>query len=83
MVMNLEEKRGELISYFREQLRDKTAEAKAADESQRELIELQLQKITFSLLLMEDGQTVFNGEKIELNDTKIEMMYRNYLEDPM
>jgi len=81
--MNLEEKRGELISYFREQLRDKTAEAKAADESQRELIELQLQKITFSLLLLEDGQTVFNGEKIELNDTKIEMMYRNYIEDPM
>ncbi len=81
--MNLEEKRGELISYFREQLRDKTTEAKEADETQRELIELQLQKITFSLLLLEDGQTVFNGEKIELNDTKIEMMYRNYIDDPI
>lgn len=81
--MNNEEKRGALISYFRDKLREKTMEAKEADESQRELVELQLQKITFSLLLLEDGQTVLNDEKIDLTDSKIELMYKNYIETPL
>ena len=79
--MNNEEKRAELISYFRDKLRDQTLSIKEADESQQELIELQMQKTTFSLLLLEDGQTVLNDEKIELTDKRIEMMYRSYIED--
>jgi len=81
--MNLEEKRAELIGYFREKLREQTLAAKEADESQQELVELQMQKTSFSLLLLEDGQTVFNGQKIELTDSRIELMYRNYIEHPI
>ncbi len=39
---------------------------------------MQMEKTHFSLMLMEDGNTVFNGEKVELTDTRIEMMYQNY-----
>lgn len=81
--MNVQEKRDELIRFFREKLRDQTEEIKTVDESQKELLELEMQKTTFSLLLLEDGNTVFNDEKIDLSDTKIELMYRNYIEHPM
>jgi hypothetical protein len=80
--MNVQEKRTELIRFLRQTLLDQTAAIKEADESMKELMELQMEKTTFSLLLVEDGNTVFNGEKVELNDTKIEMMYRNYIEFP-
>jgi len=80
--MNVQEKRDELIRFLRQTLLDQTEALKEADESMKELMELQMEKTTFSLLLLEDGNTVFNGEKVELNDTKIEMMYRNYIENP-
>ena len=80
--MNLREKREELIKYFRQTLLDQTEELKEADESQKELIESLMEKTMFSLMLMEDGSAVFNGEKVQLNDTKIELMYRNYFENP-
>jgi hypothetical protein len=80
--MNLQAKRQALIEWFRDQLRDQTAELEAADESQQELMEEAMEKTLFSLSLLEDGRTVFNGEEIHLNDTKIEMMYRNYIENP-
>ncbi len=80
--MNFQEKRTELISFLRQTLLDQTEAIKEADESMKDLMELQMEKTTFSLLLLEDGNTVFNGVKVELNDTKIEMMYRNYIENP-
>jgi hypothetical protein len=80
--MNVQEKRTELIRFLRQTLLDQTEAIKETDESMRELRELQMEKTTFSLLLLEDGNTIFNGEKVELNDTKIEMMYRNYIENP-
>ena len=80
--MNVQEKRTELISFLRQTLLDQTEAIKEADESMKELMELQMEKTTFSLLLLEDGNTVFNGQKVELTDTRIEMMYRNYIENP-
>ncbi len=80
--MNVQEKRTELISFLRQTLRDQAEAIKEADESMKELMELQMEKTTFSLLLLEEGNTVFNEEKVELTDTRIEMMYRNYIENP-
>ncbi len=80
--MDIQEKRAELIRYFKDKLREQTLAVKEMDESQRDLLELQMQKTTFSLILLEEGQTVFNDEKVELTDTRIEMMYRNYFENP-
>lgn len=76
--MNLREKRRDLISYFQQTLQDQKESYKDADESQRELIEAMIEKTQFSLTLMEEGSTIFNGVKVELNDRKIEMMYNNY-----
>lgn len=81
--MNHEEKRAELISLFRDKLRELTLSAKDADEDEKEVIELAMQKVTFNLLLLEDGQTVLNDEKIELTDSRIDMMYRFYSENPI
>ncbi len=81
--MNTQEKRAALIRFFRQTLLDQTEAVKEADESLKELLELQMEKTTFSLLLMEDGNTVFNGVKVELNDAKIEMMYYSHIENPM
>ncbi|MBT4267372.1 MAG: hypothetical protein HOK67_08515 [Deltaproteobacteria bacterium] len=80
--MNTQEKREELIRFFRQTLLDQTEAIKEADESLKELLELQMEKTTFSLLLMEDGHTVFNGEKVELTDARIEMLYRGHIENP-
>ncbi len=81
--MNLKEKRKDLVEYFKQTLLDQTEAHKGADESQKELLEQLMEKTLFSLTLMEEGSTVFNGEKVELSDTKIEMMYRNYFGDSL
>lgn len=81
--MDHQEKRAELITYFRDKLRDQTMVAREADESQQELAELQMQKTSFSLILLEDGQTELNGEKVDLTDAKIDLMYKNYIEQPL
>ncbi len=80
--MNVKEKRKKLIEFFRQTLLDQAEAYREADESQRELLELQMEKTEFSLMLMEDGNTIFKGEKVELSDIRIEMMYRNYFENP-
>ena len=80
--MNVKEKRTKLIEFFRQTLLDQTKTFKDADENEKEMLDLQMEKTKFSLMLMEEGSTVLNGEKAELSDTKIEMMYRNYFEDP-
>lgn len=81
--MDVQQKRAELITYFRDKLREQTMAARETDESQQELVELQMQKTSFSLILLEDGQTELNGVKVDLTDSKIELMYRNYIENPL
>ncbi len=76
--MNLREKRRDLISYFKQTLLDHKEAYQDAEENQKELLESLIEKTQFSLTLMEEGNAVFNGVKVELNDRKIEMMYRNY-----
>lgn len=76
--MDYEEKRAELISLFKDKLRELTLSAMEADEDQKEIIELSMQKISFNLILLEEGQTVLNDNKIELTDRRIDMMYDYY-----
>ncbi len=81
--MNVQEKKDELIKLFKATFHDQEVAKDEAAEGQKELLEQELEKTIFTLRLLEDGNTVFRGEKIDLTDAKIEMMYRNYIEYPM
>jgi len=78
--MDLQQKRAALIEYFKDKLRLETDELKEADDSQKELVEEEMEKTLFSLSLLEDGRTVYNGETIDLTEAKIEMMAKAYLQ---
>jgi len=81
--MNVQEKKSELIKLFTDKFHDQTIAKDEVAESQKELLEQELEKTIFSLRLLQDGNTLFRGEKIDLTDSKIEMMYRNYIENPI
>ncbi len=78
--MDVKEKREELVKFFRQQLINQTEELKTVDESQKELVEAQMEKTYFSLQLMEEGSVEHNGQKIELTDKRVELMFKNYFQ---
>lgn len=78
-MVDIQRLKTELIEYFQTKLGDQTAELKLVDESQLSLLEAEISKTEFTLSLLEDGKTEFNGETIILSDKKIELLYNEYV----